>query len=173
MCSPGCCSCRNNSPGCSPARTMCARVCWPRLGFSAFDVNRTRCAALYVGLYMVSQVVLLAGQCALDVCWPSIGLCAFGVNRSRCAALYVGLYVQSRVVLLLGVWALDMYWPSLGLCALDVNRTHLYVQSRVVLLRQRISDYLGCAQSASGCLLPRGQLQQRYGDWCCYKRRSQ
>ena len=85
------------------------RVLGPSLGLYAFDVNRTRCAALYVGLYvqsrvvlmpeLQSRVVLLPGVCVLDVCSPRLGLSAIVVNRTRCAALYVGLYVQSRVVL--------------------------------------------------------------------------
>ena len=33
----------------------------------AFDVNRNRCDALYVGLYVQSRVVLLPGLWALDV----------------------------------------------------------------------------------------------------------
>ena len=58
----------------------------------AFDVNRTRCAALYVGLDVQFRVVLLLGLCALEVCWPSLGLFAIDVNRTHCA-LYVGLDV--------------------------------------------------------------------------------
>ena len=68
-----------------------------------FNVNRTRCDVLCVGLYVQSRIVFLPGQCALDVCWSSLGLCAFDVNRIRWAALlYVSLYVQSRIVLLPG-----------------------------------------------------------------------
>ena len=70
-------------------------VCWSSLGVCAFNVYRTRYAALlYVGLYVQSRIVLLVGICAVDVCWSSLGLCAFDVNRTRCAALrYVGQYV--------------------------------------------------------------------------------
>ena len=69
-------------------------VCWLRLGLCVFDVNRTRCAALYVGLYVQSsRFVLLPGLYALDMCCPSLGFGAFDVNRTRCAALYVGIYV--------------------------------------------------------------------------------
>ena len=111
------------------------------------------CAAQYVGLGVLSRIVLLPGLCALDLCWPSQGLCAFDVNRTEmrsryilslwygCAAECVGLGVLSRVVLLPGLCAFEVCWPSLGLCAFDVNRTRyaalyvgLYVQSRVVLL---------------------------------------
>ena len=63
---------------------LCALdVCRPSLGLCAFDVNRTRCAALYVGLYVQSRVVLLPGLCAVDVCWPSLALCAFDVDQTR------------------------------------------------------------------------------------------
>ena len=65
------------------------------LGLCAFDVIRTRCAALrYVGQYVEYRIVLLPGLCALDIFCPSLGLFAFDVNRTRCAALrYVGQYV--------------------------------------------------------------------------------
>ena len=70
-------------------------ICCPTLGLCSFDVNQTRCAALwYVGLYIQSRIVLLPGVCTLDICCPSLGLCAFDVNRTRCAALrYVFQYV--------------------------------------------------------------------------------
>ena len=73
----------------------------PSLGLLAFDVNRTRCAALlYVGRYVQSRIVLLPGLFALDVCWQSLDFCAFRRYQTRCAApLYVGLGVQSRIVL--------------------------------------------------------------------------
>ena len=74
----------------------------------AFDVNRTRCAAMYMGLYVQAWVVLLPGLYALDVCWPRLGLCAFDVKRIRCAALYVGLYRQYRISLLPGLCELDV-----------------------------------------------------------------
>ena len=51
-------------------------VCWLSLGLCAFDVNRTRFAALlYVGLYVQSRIVFVPGLCSLDVSWPSLGLC--------------------------------------------------------------------------------------------------
>ena len=33
-------------------------VCWQSIGLCAFDVNRTRCAALYMSLYVQSEVAL-------------------------------------------------------------------------------------------------------------------
>ena len=72
------------------------------------EVNRTRCANVYMGLYVQAWVVLLPGLYMLDVCWPRIGLCAFDVKRIRCAALYVGLYVQYRILLLPGLCELDV-----------------------------------------------------------------
>ena len=74
-------------------------MCCPSLGLCAFNVNRTRCAALrYVGQYVQSRIVLLLGQCALDMCCPGLGLYAFDVNRTRYAALrYVG-YMCSPVL---------------------------------------------------------------------------
>ena len=123
-------------PSCAPAGTMCARrvLSEPRVVYVRRKSNLTwdlgihftrwyGCAALYVGIYVQSRIVLLPGLWALDVCCPSLGLCAFDINRTRCAALYVGLYVQFRVVLLPGLCALDVCWPSLGLCAFNVNRT--------------------------------------------------
>ena len=63
---------------------LCALdVCCPSLGLYLFDVNRTRCTALWVGLYVQSRTVLLPGPCALDVWCPSLGSCRFEVRRSR------------------------------------------------------------------------------------------
>ena len=82
---------RRAVPGCAPAGTMCARRvlaeprvvgfrrkpntgCDPGIYFSVWY----GCAALYVGLYVKSRIVmLLPGLCALDVCGPSLRLCAF------------------------------------------------------------------------------------------------
>ena len=127
---------------------LCALdVCWPSLGLCAFDVSRTRCAALYVSPYVQSRIVLLPALWALNVCWPSLGLCAFDVNRIRGAALCVDRYVQSRIMLLLALCALDVCWQSIRLCALNVNQSPLGWTA----VREPICAVPGCAPAGTIC----------------------
>ena len=108
-------------------------VCWRILGFCVFDVNRTRRAALYVGLYVQSRVVILPGLCALDVCWPCLGCarstliepavlpCTWAYMCSLRIVLLSGLCSCWLCVCLLSLWLylVDMLLPQV-VRALDV-----------------------------------------------------
>ena len=77
---------------------MCARRVLVELRVVCVRRTSNRFAALYVGQYVQSTIVLLPGLCALDVCCPTIGLRAFDVNRTRDSIPVFNLFYVTAVL---------------------------------------------------------------------------